>query len=678
MPERMPFSGIIRLDPQDSLTADNSAFQAENPAIIDRLLRVGATTHRHDAHTRLANPTLPVVVATTELGGTIPAETTVYVVYTLIDADGGETIANPAPGVVTTQPALVTPSTSPAAVLDTTAGGLLSGNYSYAVTVTDGLGGETTLGPPVDVTIPPGYANARVHVTGLAAIATNAGGTGWRLWKMKDSGGWYMVTFGSADEVIDDGTLCPDCVGRPPTSTSRTNSTSKLRVTVPGSQPAGAVSFNIYATTSVDGFFLSPALLGNYPIAEAGVVKEFVALSVQPGAPPAASQALPGANQINPDTDILDWHWKRPVANAAALPATGNADGDTRVTLDDHVIHVWDDTPGLWFAVGAGAAPGGGGAAGAMVFKRNWDFNLTYPKGSTVRYGLGAYVALIDTLGAVDTDPAAAGPGPFREVNRVTPLDPATAVLASIDNTDPVYAERGQPGEVFTFEVNTAGTVVITTAEGAAPSVVDTYMYLFGANDHTTVLASDNDSGPGAMSEITYAITTPGRYYVLVTAFDATRRGNFSITVTGTTALLDYSGPFQPWSRLSLDPPLNDLLHPVGAAEALSADWEGYGVQPAYHSDGRILSMNGKLRKKSGLAPVESEIIFTLPWSHSPWSTQIQPVVTGDDDPGRVIGWIIIGQDRYVRWGGGKSTDPATKHPYIILDGITYWDRSAG
>lgn len=61
------------------------------------------------------------------------------------------------------------------------------------------------------------------------------------------------------------------------------------------------------------------------------------------------------ALKFNPFTGTLDivggtsvTTWKTPVANAAALPTAGNADGDARVTLDTDEVWVWDDTSSRW------------------------------------------------------------------------------------------------------------------------------------------------------------------------------------------------------------------------------------------------------------------------------------------------------------------------------------------
>lgn len=377
MSERMPNTGIIRLEPEESLSTDDYAFQSENPRIIDRLAWIGAVTHKHDGHARMADPAQAPVVATVDLGGTLPSDTTIYVTYTLVDNTGGESLPVAAV-LVTTQAGLVVPEIGPTLALDTTAGGLLAGNYSYAVTVTDGAGGETILGPAVDIDIPPGNAFAQVVISDLASVVADAGGSGWRLWRMIDGGGWYLVTFGAADTVTDDGTLCPDCTGRPPLTTSRTNSTSKLHVTVPPGQPVEAVSFRLYASTSVDGGFVSPAMLGEFPVADLGTQKEFTSLNLQDGRPPVVATTLPGAAPLTLDDTNLTW--RAPVATATDLPATGNTDGDVRLTLDDHALHAWNEPTTTWVAISGG---GGVGIVGVAVSDHD---NPAYPVRSVMDF----------------------------------------------------------------------------------------------------------------------------------------------------------------------------------------------------------------------------------------------------------------------------------------------------
>lgn len=50
--------------------------------------------------------------------------------------------------------------------------------------------------------------------------------------------------------------------------------------------------------------------------------------------------------------------WKPPVANLAALPATGNSTGDTRVALDTFLVYVWDGNSWETGASGGGVSDG--------------------------------------------------------------------------------------------------------------------------------------------------------------------------------------------------------------------------------------------------------------------------------------------------------------------------------
>lgn len=346
-PTQTPFAGFEVLGPGDPFSSDGFAFQQRNPVLADRLARIGAVSHRHDEHAALANPALAVALSTAATGGTLPAGRALHVCYTLLDADGGETLPS-AVATITTPGGYATPSAAPTLTADYTAGALLAGDYSFAITVTDGAGGETLIGPPARINIPLGHANAQIHVGALiAALNSSSGGAvgaGWRLWRKQGGGPWYLIGTGATDTLLDSG-LAGDCTVQPP-RTPTVAGTAVLGVTVPGGQPAGAVNFAIYL--SPDGTFKSPSLLGLYPIADAGTTKTYTSLALLAGQPPAVSGSYPGAHKIDPSTELLDWTFKQAVANAAALPSVGNTNGDVRITLDDHHIHIWDDAGTVW------------------------------------------------------------------------------------------------------------------------------------------------------------------------------------------------------------------------------------------------------------------------------------------------------------------------------------------
>jgi hypothetical protein len=348
MAEITPFAGLEALLPGEPLSSDGYRFQLLDRFIIDRLLRVGAVTHRHDQHDAMANPTAAPVVSTAPTGGVIPANAAISVTYTLLDGEGGETL--PAGAAAITMPGgYQDPFDEPVAVVDHSAGTLLAGNYSYAATVTDGRGGETALGPAALVGVDPGFAASEVALSGLAALLSDASGgdslAGWRLWRSRDGSLWYLIATGVDDTLTDDG-IIGDCTVAPP-NTGTTQGANTLSVTVPSAgQPTDAVSFNVYV--SIDGSFSSPALLGNYPISQYDSALVYTALTVGNGQPPVVSTCVPGANRINPDTDIVNWYWKAPVDSALYLPMSGNNDGDARVTRDTNLIWVWDSGAGVW------------------------------------------------------------------------------------------------------------------------------------------------------------------------------------------------------------------------------------------------------------------------------------------------------------------------------------------
>jgi hypothetical protein len=220
--EKTPFAGLTQLDGGEPLSVDGYSFQHENPRITDRLLEIGSIGHHHDAHAALADPSALPVVAAVVGGGNVLGDATIWATYTLLDANGGETRPATAQSVTTAAP-LDPPNDSPTVALDTTSGTLLANSYMYALTLTDGAGGETTLGPSVMITRPTGPANAHVVVSGMAAIMAASGATGWRLWRSVGGGRFGYLTQGSGDSFSDDGSSSPDCTApprstRPPTS----------------------------------------------------------------------------------------------------------------------------------------------------------------------------------------------------------------------------------------------------------------------------------------------------------------------------------------------------------------------------------------------------------------------------------------------------------------------------
>jgi hypothetical protein len=351
------FAGLTQLDPQEPLSTDNWSFQAENPLIIDRLLEVGAVTHRHDGHAALADPsTAPSAVAYSS-GGTIPGDLSIEFGYTLIDADGGETAVSPIDAVTTPQQ-IGAPSGAITATADYTAGQLRSATYYYARTFVDGGGGETPLGAMRTVDVDPGHLNARVLLAGLSGGMAAVGAAGWRLYRARDGGSFTYLASGSGNTLIDDGTLCVDCTSTPP-EFNTTQSFNRVEVTIPA-RPLAAAEWRLYGTVQ-SGIWDLFSLVGS-GTGSAQVTRVLTSFAPARGRPPARSHALRGASQIDPDTDLFDWHWLRPVADVASLPSGGNASGDARVTLTDGHIYIWHGEQ--WKAQGGGGGGGGTEAVG--------------------------------------------------------------------------------------------------------------------------------------------------------------------------------------------------------------------------------------------------------------------------------------------------------------------------
>jgi virginiamycin B lyase len=331
--EKTQFLGITILGPTDSIYDDNAAFINRDRIELDRAAQIGIKTHRHTGLPGLTNPVAAPSAEVVASGGAIASDLILNVGYTLQDNQQGETELSEVATVSTPSP-LSIPQVAPSAVIDYSAGNLLTNSYYYAVTYTDGDGGETPLGPTVIAEREPGFPNGRVIVSNLTAGMGLVGAAGWRLYRSIGGGLFGLLATGGAedDEFIDDGSQSPDCSAHPPGDTvNTTNQVSTLYVTLP--EVDGDASFiNLYA--SISGGFTGASLLGQYPLASAGETIEFTQLDFLDSSPPDVNRSYGGAPKIDPDTELLDWHWKRPVKTVGELPSEGNEEGDVRAILE--------------------------------------------------------------------------------------------------------------------------------------------------------------------------------------------------------------------------------------------------------------------------------------------------------------------------------------------------------
>lgn len=434
---KTPFAGYTRPAPGDPLSEDGYSFQFINPLIADQLGELGAVTHKHDAHAAMVDPTAAATVALADTGGSIPSSTSIYVAYTLTDGNGGESLPTDAI-VVTTTAGYTTPG-SPTVVADYTAGTLLAGTPLYAITASDGAGGETALGSAITLTVAPGHANARALLSGLTALTNAASGSStsamWRVWKSVDGGSsWNLMGTGlySTDTFTDSGSG-GDCTVSPP-ATGTTVGTSALGVTVPSAgQPAEAAFFSIYAC--LDGAFLAPSQLGTYPIADFDATQTYTSLALLNGQPPAVSRCYPGADQINPGTDLAQ-------------------DGAT-----DGQALVWSDADGQW-EPGAGGGGGGGGpwiavagTADGKIFDDGICNSSTSFQTSSAHFVLGDVGKLIAIQGALstgaDTATLVTTIAAFISSTHVTlaaAADQTATALSFVFGTDNLTAQNAQLG----------------------------------------------------------------------------------------------------------------------------------------------------------------------------------------------------------------------------------------
>lgn len=334
---RTAFAGLTSLTPGEPLATDGYSFTTRNPLVTDQLLKVGAVTHSHSAAAALGRPDVTPSAAVVASGGTLPADTDLMVGFTVTDSHGGETLISPTVAV-TTPPLMAAPSSPPLASADYTGGSLPVDSYYYLRSYTDTGGGETTPSPYVSITREPGHASGKVLMAGLTQGMTAVGATGWRLYKAARDGQFRLLATGDTlnDTFTDDGTIAADSVSRPRT-TNTTTQRSTLLVTIPaaGTLPSGSVTFRIYG--GIGAGFVDPSLLGEYPLASAGSTINYLAYNPFDGRPPDVATAVAGANKINPETDIVDFHWKGSVTASALLPA--GVSSDVRMSTDNHRLY---------------------------------------------------------------------------------------------------------------------------------------------------------------------------------------------------------------------------------------------------------------------------------------------------------------------------------------------------
>lgn len=361
------FLGITILNPGEGLDSDNYAFTGRDRELIDYGIRLGAKQHRHTGLPGLADPSAPASASVTPSAGFIPAGLTISVGYSYEDAQGGETRISPTVVVSTGSP-LEVPALLPTAVLETGAGSLTIGTYYYAMSYLDAEGGETPVGGTVTVNRPAGSETAQVKLSGLST-GWPSGVVGYRLYRAVNGGAYDLLTEGTAATFTDDGTASVNCDIHPQSdSVNTTKQTNRLFVPIPHPiESVATAAINLYASLGND--FSESSLLGSFPVSSAGATATFSELSFLDHSPPDVNTSFGGAGLIDPDSELLSFHWKSPVAASGVLPS--GSLGDVRLVTGTGnlfgVLKASAFVPSDWVHIGSAAPTGGGGASANLI-----------------------------------------------------------------------------------------------------------------------------------------------------------------------------------------------------------------------------------------------------------------------------------------------------------------------
>lgn len=378
------FAGLTVLNPDEPVTADNGAFIGRDRETIDHMLERGAKTHRHNGMPGLFNPVQAPGASAITSGGTIRADQSFTLAYTLEDDSGGETLASPIVTVATIGN-IEPPSTALEGQAQYEEGGdLPTDTYYYAYSFVDGEGGETPIGPTTAVERAPGFTEAQILLTGFVApLSSAAGATGWRLYRAVGGGDFGYLSSGTGNTFLDDGSLAANCDIAPlEDGTNSTNGESSLLVRLPSADAlvSSGTFLNLYLTNGSE--LIGDVLLEQFPVSSAGKSRLYRDINTQAGQPPDVNTSVGGAHQIDPDTELIDWHWKRPVAKTEDLPtkAEGSEDGDVRIVTETGGLFVFHAGTDEWTNI-VGGAEGSLAANGVGVVFFGEDLTKARPIG---------------------------------------------------------------------------------------------------------------------------------------------------------------------------------------------------------------------------------------------------------------------------------------------------------
>ena len=102
-------------------------------------------------------------------------------------------------------------------------------------------------------------------------------------------------------------------------------------------------------------------------------------------------------------------------------------------------------------------------------------------------------------------------------------------MIALVVNGPAMTGAISSPGEAdwYSFTVSTPGVYTLNTTSG---TLEDNYMYLYGPNSQTALLAQNDENGADLAAQIVRTLSV-GTYYVKMRAYSATATGTYTINV---------------------------------------------------------------------------------------------------------------------------------------------------